>query len=199
VVYWITRFLIQVVKTTLFRVHVKGLDHIPKNGSAILVSNHQSFLDGPLIAAIIPRKMYSFIRSDYFAKPIWNWFLTQINGIPVKNEKLNHSSFKLTRSVLTQKNLLTIFPEGGLNPQLPLLPFKNSFVRLSMHYSVPIIPVVIFGTKKHWPFDKSTPRFPRIYVEFMKPVFIEATKNSKTIENVTEEIREMIYKKICSF
>lgn len=198
-VYWTTRFLIQVAKTLLLRVRVKGLDHIPKNESAILVSNHRSLLDGPLISGIIPMKMHSFIRADYFNKPFWNWFLTRINGIPVMNEKLNHSSFKLARSVLTQKKILTIFPEGGLNPQLPLLPFKSSFVRFSMHYSVPIIPVVIYGTEKVRPFDRKTPRFPRIYVEFLEPVSFEGTKDPETIENVTQEIRQMIHKKIISY
>ena len=68
-----------------------------------------------------------------------------------------------------------------------------------MHYSVPIIPVVIYGTEKVRPFDRKTPGFPRIYVEFLEPVSFEVTKDPETIENVTQEIREMIHKKVISY
>lgn len=195
-VYWTTRFIIQIVTAILLKVEVRGLNNLPKNGPAILVSNHRSMMDGPFLSGVIPRKMHSFIQADYFKRPLANWFLYKIQGIPVKNEKLNHSSFKAAKSVLTQNKLLTIFPEGGIDPNVPVSSFKSSFVRLAMHYSVPVIPIAILGTDRSLPVKTKFPRPAKVYIEFMEPLFIEKNKDPEVTEKITGKIRGLILSKL---
>jgi 1-acyl-sn-glycerol-3-phosphate acyltransferase len=133
------------------RIAVEGLQHIPRRSGAILVANHRSMVDGPLLYSLMDRMIYSFIKADYFDHPWMRWYLRGGGGIPVKSGAFRLSTLKEAHRVLQRGDMLLIFPEGQINEGHGLLPFNPTFMKLAMTYEVPVVSVTIVGTDRALP------------------------------------------------
>ena len=61
----------------MFRPKVTGLEHIPREGGAIIASNHVSFLDGLMLPLVVPHRRVMYLtKVKYIDKPVLRWFLT---------------------------------------------------------------------------------------------------------------------------
>ena len=61
----------------MFRPKVTGLEHIPREGGAIIASNHVSFLDALMLPLVVPHRRVMFLtKVKYIDKPLLRWFLT---------------------------------------------------------------------------------------------------------------------------
>lgn len=83
---------------------VKGTENIPAEGAALLVSNHISLLDAPLLAVVSRRILSAFAKKSVFGSRIKLWYLKAIGGIPVQSQTIN-------RELLTKTTHL--FNNGG--------------------------------------------------------------------------------------
>jgi len=72
----------------LFRVRVAGLEHVPTTGPAILVFNHVSTFDGPVLAIETSRRLRRetrfLVASEFFAKPFFGWILRRFDQIKIR-------------------------------------------------------------------------------------------------------------------
>ncbi|MEE8114772.1 MAG: lysophospholipid acyltransferase family protein, partial [Nitrososphaerales archaeon] len=66
------------------KLHVQGLENIPRGSGGILAVNHPSTLDALLIHSLMEKKIFTFTKSDYFENPLLRWYLRIGGGIPVK-------------------------------------------------------------------------------------------------------------------
>ena len=139
------------------------------------------------------RKSYSLINSDYFKNPILNWYLKTAGGIPVKKGEIRPSAFRQAKRSICAGDILMVFPEGRVNEEAALLPFEDSFMRLSLKYGVPIIPVAIIGTEKALPEGKLFPRPSEICVIIKEPLMFECPPQRKdVIQSYVEHVRKVI-------
>lgn len=133
------------------RVSVQGREHLPHHGGAILVSNHRSMIDGPLLYSLMNRTICFFAKSEYFSLPVLGWYLRKIGGIPVENGDLRLSIVKEVHDSLSHKEVLLVFPEGRINTDDSMLPFNPAFIKLAIRYGLPLIPITICGTERALP------------------------------------------------
>jgi long-chain acyl-CoA synthetase len=175
-----------------FRFKGKGMANIPEE-ACIIVPNHQSFMDGLLVASNL--KVRQMRRTFFYAKEkhIRNAFLKFLanrNNVIVMdvNNNLKESIQKMAEVLKKEKNLI-IFPEGTRTNDGKLGDFRKTFAILSRELNVPIVPVAIHGAYEAMPKGRilATP-FRRIRVEFLEPVFPE----NKSYEVLTEEVRSRI-------
>ena len=158
----------------LFGYKVYGTENIPKSGPVIFASNHASFLDPPLIAAGIWRRVNFAGRDNLFKKRWVAFILRQWGTIPISRERLDKAMLKSLMVKLKAGEILCVYPEGTRSPDENLQPGKPGigFI-VSMMKGVPVVPVYIMGSwmclgKKH----KSIRPTP-ISVEFGKPVYFD--------------------------
>src|SRR5271166_440689 len=84
----------------LFRPKVTGLEHIPREGGAIVAANHVSFLDPLLLPLVVPRRRVMFLtKVKYLDKPLLRWFLAGAGVIPVAADDLGAARSAVTASV----------------------------------------------------------------------------------------------------
>lgn len=134
------------------RVEVEGVEHIPRTGPAIIVSNHSGYagFDALMLSNEI-RRAHQRVPKMVAHKL---WFL----GKPVKvlSEKMGFVEADMNHSleILKEKELLILFPEGeagnfkASHRRYRLQEFKRGFARLAMITNAPIIPAVVIGAEE---------------------------------------------------
>ena len=110
------RFVAFVMARVIYRFHVKGDEHIPTQGAAILVCNHVSFIDPLLLMAASPRPIRFIMDHEIFKIPMLGWFFRLAKAIPIASQKVDaaiyEQAFVRARQVLDEGDLLCIFPKA---------------------------------------------------------------------------------------
>ena len=199
-IFWLTKTAVRGYCSIVTKLRVEGLRNIPRNTGAIIVANHRSTLDGFLLYSLMKRKIYSFIKSDYFENPFLGWYLKGGGGIPIKKGGLQPTAIREAKKALRGSDILMVFPEGRVNEEASLLPFEDTFMRLSLKYHVPIIPVIIIGTEKALPDGKLFPRPSEIFVIIKEPLTFQCPLQRKDlIQSCVEQVRNVITETLKNF
>ena len=174
------------------RVKAKGLENLPDQ-ACIIAPNHQSVLDGFLVASFLKRKFmkktYVYAKEKHFRNPFMRFLANRNNIILVDvNKDLKLSIQKLAEVLKKGKNLM-IFPEGTRTLTGKLGEFKQTFAILSQELKVPVVPVAIKGSYDILPSGSRFPRlFRKVSIEFLKPVYPE--------NHSYESLKNLVYKRL---
>ncbi|HSO91957.1 MAG TPA: lysophospholipid acyltransferase family protein [Arthrobacter sp.] len=176
--YWFMKtFVLGPVLKTLFRPWVKGLDHVPAEGAAILASNHLSFSDSIFMPLMVPRPVVFLAKSEYFTGKgikgrLTATFFRLTNQLPMDRSggAASAASLDAGMDVLKNGSLLGIYPEGTRSPDSRLYRGKVGVARLALQARVPVIPVAMIGTDKVQPIGKRMPNIRRIGMIFGEPL-----------------------------
>lgn len=144
---YLLRFMAWVLTHVIYRFKVKGEEHIPAQGAAILVCNHVSFVDAVLLMAASPRPIRFIMDHRIFAVPVLGWVFKLAKAIPIAPQKEDpvayERAFAEARKVLGEGDLLAIFPEGGLTRDGELGEFKGGVMKVLQTHPVPVVPMAL--------------------------------------------------------
>lgn len=169
--YWFCYNLIKLVGRTFFRLRVVHRERMINHGPVILASNHESYLDPPLVGSVPDRAIYFLARKSLLAGPFFGWLLPKLNVIPVDQEGNDRSALKALIRILRAGEGTLVFPEGErtadgrLRPALPGLGFVIAKTL------APVVPMRIFGAREAWPRGSSRVRFRPITVVVGEPIY----------------------------
>jgi 1-acyl-sn-glycerol-3-phosphate acyltransferase len=154
--------LFRFVLSAVARVHLEGLENVPRSGPLIVVANHLSNADPPLVVGwltpALGRPMHILAKQSLFVGPI-GAFLRSQGVTPVKAGGSDIEAFRAARAVLERGDVLCIFPEGTRSYNGHLGEPKPGVAMLATRSVVPILPVGISGSDR---FLGRGRRFPRI-------------------------------------
>jgi 1-acyl-sn-glycerol-3-phosphate acyltransferase len=135
------------------RVHVEGLDKLAPDASYVLVANHASYMDTPLVLAHIPLQFRFFAKQGLFRIPLLGGHLRRAGHLPVARDNPRASLKSLTegaRLVRERGVSVLLFPEGGRSPA-EMREFKEGAAYLAIKAGVPAVPIGIVGTREVLP------------------------------------------------
>mgnify|MGYP006197461547 FL=1 len=144
------------VTRVIYRLRVRGGEHIPVDGAAIVVANHVSFVDAVLLMAASPRPIRFIMDHRIFATPVLGWLFRLAKAIPVAPQKEDPEAyaraFEAAAAVLREGDLLAIFPEGGITRDGSLQPFKGGVLKVLEQARADglTVPVVPMGLSHLW-------------------------------------------------
>jgi len=183
----------------VFRWRVIGLENIPAGG-AIIAPNHQSIWDIPMIGlALRQRRTHFMAKSELFHNPIFGWAIRTLLAFPVKRGAPDRSSLRHAIDVLTQGDLVVIFPEGTRSKTGELGAPEGGLSLIAAKADVPIVPVGIVGTR--YIFSRQC-FLPQVKIHFGTPVVyrkvdpITGEKPSDIGIQVMQSIRELVHEGI---
>ena len=146
---YLLRFVAFIVTRVIYRFKVRGDEHIPTQGAALLVCNHVSFVDPILLMAASPRPIRFIMDHRIFAVPVLGWLFKLAKAIPVapqaEDPQVYAAAFEAADQVLADGDLLCIFPEGGLTRDGRLQPFKPGVMKILQRRPVPVVPVALLN------------------------------------------------------
>ena len=186
--------LLAVLIRLLFRKQTLGLDNIPPKGGAVLVANHISYIDPPVLATSIPvtRRVYFMAKKELFSIPIFGRIIQALGAFPVQTGTADRRALMHALRILKDQKLLLVFPEGTRNPQLEKKKVYSGGVLLAQKAEVPVIPIGLINTGKILPAGSSIPRFPKLTVNIGKPIKIPPDLNREQVRELTTELMEKI-------
>lgn len=175
-----------------FRFRGEGMGNIP-DGPCIIAPNHQSFIDGLLVASFLKRKV---IKQTYFyakKKHVNNRFLRFLartnNVIVIDIEGDLKESIQKMAAALQEGKKVIIFPEGTRTTNGKLGEFKKTFAILSTELNVPVVPVAIIGADRALPVGAKIPRpWVKVRIKFLEPIQPEG----RTVEALTADVYKEI-------
>ena len=147
-------------------------DRVPETGGLLMLSNHQSFLDPPILGCKLRRPMASLGKSELFGWAPFAWTIRQLNAFPVKQGKSDVGAMKESIRLLKAGWLLNVFPEGGRTPDGRLQPAQKGAGLMVRRAGVRVIPAVIDGSFDAWPRGQRLPRPHQIRVLYGEPADI---------------------------
>jgi 1-acyl-sn-glycerol-3-phosphate acyltransferase len=115
----------------------------------VVVSNHESFVDILLISHV-PWEMKWLSKKEMFRIPVAGWLMYLSGDIPLERGDRDSASAAMARchQVLRRRVSVMVFPEGTRSTTADMRPFKDGAFRLAIEAQVPVLPLVVHGTRR---------------------------------------------------
>ena len=149
-----------------FGLELRGTEHIPADGAVIIVPNHQTFADPPLVTIPVHRPVHYMAWARLFTIPLFGAFIRALRAFPVDIEKSDGRAVREAARLLRDGEAVMIFPEGGRTTDGRMQPFKLGAFRLAVTHATPVLPVSITGAWESWPADRTLPRPGRVTITY---------------------------------
>jgi 1-acyl-sn-glycerol-3-phosphate acyltransferase len=166
--YAIARILMVPLLRGWFRVRIRGSEHIPAAGPAILAPNHKNFLDPFFVGTATWRHVRYMAKTELLKGPL-GWVLTRLGAFPVRRGEADREALQTAHTILQQGGVVVVFPEGTRVEEPDALGSPHhGAARLALDTGAPIIPVAISGTSHLW--RGALPKLKRVQITFLPPV-----------------------------
>ncbi|MFO1393595.1 MAG: lysophospholipid acyltransferase family protein [Steroidobacteraceae bacterium] len=161
------------------RLSTTGLDRLP-SGSCVVVANHESYLDGVLLKAVLPPRFSFVIKREAASLPVAGFLLRRIGSVFV-DRNTRGGRQRDARRVLEHAELghsLVFFPEGTFDETVGLKRFHVGAFTAAVRGGMPLVPVVIRGARRAMAPGAFFPRAGRIELEVLDPLPADAPDES---------------------
>jgi 1-acyl-sn-glycerol-3-phosphate acyltransferase len=176
----------------LFRVEARGTEHVPAHGALLLVANHSSLLDPPLVGGMAPRPLTFLAKAELFDVPGFGALIRRLNARPLRREGADPSALRAAQRVLQDGGALLVFPEGTRGEEGVLRPAKPGAALLAMQTGVPVVPVYVSGSGRAWPRGRRLPRPAKVRVTFGAPLSFARATGADRKAQYEEASRQMM-------
>lgn len=185
------RTLVRIWSSLWFDLKVWGLNNVPRTGGALIVSNHQSFLDPALLGARLPRSMSYMAKSELFENRLLSWLIRSLGAFPVRQGAGDIRAIKETVQRLQEGRILNIFPEGSRTENGQIMPMQPGVALVARKAGVPIIPAAIIGSYEAWPKGTTMFRMHPIRIAYGPPLDMRGMKSDQIIGLIDSAIRKL--------
>ena len=133
---------------TFGRLEIAGVECVPRYGPLIVVCNHLSLNDPPLLVAAIPRPLYFMGKKELFRSPLSRFWMRAFHVSPFNRSGSGIDAIRVLRQNLERDRAVVIFPEGHRSPDHTLQKGMLGVVYLALKSQAPILPVAVIGTQR---------------------------------------------------
>jgi 1-acyl-sn-glycerol-3-phosphate acyltransferase len=196
----ITNLVIRGLMRVWHRLEIRGREHLPREGSYVIVANHGSHLDAPAILSALPMKKihraFPAAAADYFFQtlPTLAFSTVVINAMPFDRKENPRQSLDLCRRLLESPgHILILFPEGTRTLDGSVGRFKPGIGFLIAGTEFPVVPCYLQGAYRAWPKGKWIPRPRNVRVTFGPPLqFAQARPVKDDALAIADQLRERV-------
>jgi len=137
------------------RLVVEGADRLDARDRYVLMANHQSALDIPVLMAVLPAEWRTvfWAKQSLFRVPVLGWAMRMLGHMPIDrvNRLSAGSMLAETRRRVADGRAVLVFPEETYGPGDQLLPFQRGGFLVAVRTGLPIVPVAVAGTRSALP------------------------------------------------
>ncbi len=185
---------LQMFMCLFWRVRVFNRRYEPDSGGVLYISNHQSYLDPPLVAFALRRPMHFMARDSLFHFKLFRWLIESLNAFPVRRGAADTKAVKEAMRRLKDGRPIVIFPEGTRTRDGRIGKFLPGVALLSQRAAKWTVPTLIDGAHECWPRGKASPGIGSVVVQYGEPISQEEARKmtpEEFIERVRSDIVDM--------
>ena len=183
--YYVARVIVRGLLKLLTHCQVKGRENIPSQGPLLIVANHLSLADPPLLGVSLSREVIFMAKKELFRFRVIGYFIGSLGAFSVHRGQLDRKAMRQAYQVLADGLALVMFPEGTRSRSAWLRPAFPGPALIAMRSGAPILPVGIIGTERirgvTWLL-----RRPQITVNIGQPFYLPPASSRLTKAELTE-------------
>ena len=176
---------------TVLPLTVEGRENIPLEGPVVFACNHQSFLDIPVLASVVPRHISFVARATLAKSKVIAFVMEHCGAVLIKRGEADHSALRGMVAHLQAGDSLCVFPEGTRSRDGSLGEFRRGALLAARRGKAQVIPVGITGSFEAWPPGQAIPHPHRMGMRFGTPV---DPKDKNALEMVRDQVASLIAK-----
>jgi 1-acyl-sn-glycerol-3-phosphate acyltransferase len=193
VIWRVAQVIAWLFTTLLFDLKVFGKRNIPRRGGALLLANHQSYLDPVLVAVKIDRPVSYMAKAELFEKKgLFKRLIESLHAFPVKRGTGDVGAIKQAIGRLEQGYLLNMYPEGTRSKTGDLGPILPGVAVIVRRAGVPVIPVIIDGSFRAMPKGAKFLRKCQIRIYYGQPLKIDGLKGQEIVDLIARTLQQML-------
>lgn len=188
-----------IIKTTPgWKTEIRGYEHLQeaKSKAVIIISNHESAAD--IFALFTTWLQFRWLsKASVFSLPMIGQSMQWAGYVPVErgNQNSHKEAMAQSRYWLEQNISMLFFPEGSRSKDGQLKPFKTGAFRLSVDTGIPILPVVIHGTRKMISKHSIVPNPANVVISALPAI---QARDNEDIQSYMQRARELIKDELAS-
>jgi 1-acyl-sn-glycerol-3-phosphate acyltransferase len=130
------------------KVRVTGKENVPKSGPLVIVANHQSAFDIPLIPGYVYPEISFIAKKELSRIPGISWFISALDGVYIDRGNRSQTAGAMRRIVglLKDGGTILLFPEGTRSEDGKIGEFKEGSFTIPFKFAIPVLPVALDGT-----------------------------------------------------
>lgn len=176
---------------------VEGREAIPPKGPLIVVSNHLSNADPPVLAATMGRPLHFLAKDGLFSSPVSSHFLRAVGVHPTAREGADVEALRWTMGLLRSDKVIGIFPEGTRSLDAQMKRGHPGAAYIAARSQAPILPVAITGTENVPGFWRIAFPMTSMKVTFGEPFTLPVVEG-KLSRPVLENLADMIMGRVAA-
>jgi 1-acyl-sn-glycerol-3-phosphate acyltransferase len=190
---WFRRLGRALARVNPWRIHISGGENIQANQVYVIVSNHQSFADIPVLSHLkLDTKWLG--KVELFRLPVFGWMCRMAGDVPIQRLDRRKGAIAMLQCAryLRQGCSVVFFPEGTRSPDGQVLPFSEGPFQLAIREQIPILPLVVEGSgsalpRNSWIFGATQD----IHLQILEAVSVEGW-NIKQVPALRDAVRQRI-------
>ena len=191
-----------ILSRAMYRVRLKGFEHLPDQGAALLVANHISYTDALLLGAFAPRPMRFVMDHRMFRSPLLGPFFRFVRAIPIaparEDRACLEAAYEAIDEALANGELVCVFPEGRLTRDGEMDAFRPGVLRILERRPVPIYAAGLAGLwGSSFSYAHGRPG-EKLFLRFRAPVAIHVGRvRGRGLEEMETKVTELIKQARC--
>ncbi len=173
----------------LFRGQTRGVSNLPKTGGVVVVSNHGSHLDPPILGHALGRPVAFMAKSELFKVPILSFIISACGAYPVKRGAGDREAIRNASHRLNEGWATGVFLDGTRQENGRVNDPKAGAALLAARTGSPILPVAIVNSHRAFPKGSLLPRFVSIHLRVGELIQPPKTKKKEDLTSTTQEIQ----------
>jgi 1-acyl-sn-glycerol-3-phosphate acyltransferase len=179
---------------------VEGLEHVPRQGPFILVANHRSLADPPILGWAVGhhvgRVVHFMAKDEMHRWPIMGWLADRSGVFFVRRGEGDRSAQRAALQLLAEARPIAIFPEGTRSKDGRLGPARAGAALLAIRSGAPLLPVAITGTERLFPGRSRLPHRTRVVVRIGPTFALEHIPTARIPRELLSEGTDRIMREI---
>ena len=176
----------------VFKGHLIGRENIPQKDSFIMVSNHGSLLDPPLLGHALRRNISFMAKAELFKIPFLGCIIRACGAYPVRRGIADKNTIKTASKKLKHNNCIGIFIDGTRQKNGRVNKPKQGAALLAFKNQKLLLPVAIVNSHKLIRFKFWIPLFSKIIIKVGKPVQPPKSSSRDDLNSVTIQLQDNI-------
>lgn len=148
--FWFSWIIVWLIYKVLWGFTVEGKENIPKDETFIILPNHCSNIDPPLVGMAVSKPIAYMAKAELFKVPILRSWIYYNGAYPVNRKSGNQAYLSDTKYALDNGWLITIFPEGGRSFDGKFMKAKSGAARVLIDSKKSFLPVALIDTHEAW-------------------------------------------------